>query len=96
MACAAARIGEALPCLGYELPVVAVELESELENAEGGGVAQLAVGLRGEERAMILATRADDKFANAARRIGSAVRCLRAETFVVVVVAIDDASVIST
>ncbi len=45
MAIATAGVGEALPCFGNELPVVAGGLEGELQDAEGGGIAHFTVGL---------------------------------------------------
>ena len=67
---ATAGIREAFPRFGNELPVVGAGLERELQDAKGCRIAQFADGLRGAERAVILATGADDEFANAARGIG--------------------------
>ena len=89
MAIATAGIGEALPCLGNELPVVAAGLEGELQDAEGCGIAHFAVGFCFPEGAVILAAGAHDEFANAARGICSAIRRLRGEALVIVIVAGD-------
>src|SRR5258708_9475921 len=86
---AAAGIGETLPCFGNELPVISVGLERELQDAEGSRIAQFAVGLWRAERAVILAAGANDKFADAARRIGRAIGRLRGEAFVIVIMAGD-------
>src|ERR1700737_145852 len=82
---AAARIGKALPCFGNELPVISVGLERELQDAEGSRIAQFAVGLWRAERAVILAAGADNEFANATRGIGRAIRSLRGEALVIVI-----------
>src|SRR6266852_610821 len=87
---AGAGIGEALPCFGDELPVIAVRLERELQNAESCGLANFAVGFWFAEGPVVFAASADDKFANAALRIGGAVWSLRGEALVVVVVSGDD------
>src|SRR5260370_33503943 len=84
-----AGIGEALPCFGNELPVISVGLERELQDAEGGGIAQFAVGLWRAERTVILAAGANDEFADAARGIGRAIGRLRGKTLVIVIVAGD-------
>src|SRR5260370_971714 len=86
---AAAGIGEALPCFGNELPVISVGLERELQDAEGGGIAQFAIGLWRGERAVILAAGAHDEFADAARGIGRAIGRLRGEALVIVIMAGD-------
>src|SRR5260370_12806232 len=86
---AAAGLGEALPCFGNELPVISVGLERELQDAEGGGIAQFAIGLWRAERAVILAAGTHDEFADAARGIGRAVWCLWREALVIVIVAGD-------
>src|SRR5262252_3207012 len=90
MAGAAARVGEGLPFLGNELPVVTVGAKRQLQNAESCEVANLAVGLRRRKGPMTLSARAGDKLANAASRIAGAVRSLRREAFVVVVMTVDD------
>src|SRR5260370_13893145 len=86
---AAAGMGEALPCFGNELPVISVGLERELQDAEGGGIAQFAIGLWRAERAVILAAGAHDEFADAARGIGRAIGRLRGEALVIVIMAGD-------
>src|SRR5260370_5165137 len=87
---AAAGIGEGLPCFGHEFPVVGVWLKRELENAEGRRIAQFAVGLWRAEWAVILAAGADDEFTNAALGIGRAIRRLRGESLVIVIMASDN------
>jgi len=87
VASAAAGIGEGLPRFGNELPLVRAGLESELEDTEGSGIAYFTVGLHLAERAMILATRTDDEFTDAALGIGGALWRLGGEALVVVVVA---------
>src|SRR5229473_2434009 len=89
VAFAAAGIGEGLPCFRNELPVVAAGLEGELQDSEGSGITQFAVGLWFDEGAVILAAGANDEFANAARGIGGAIGRLRGEALVIVVVAGD-------
>src|SRR2546427_11646441 len=84
---AGARIGEALPRFGNELPVIDFGLEGELQDTEGCRIAQFAVGLRGAERAVILAARANDEFANATLGVGGAARSLRSEALVIMIVA---------
>src|SRR5712664_2208671 len=86
---AAAGIDETLPCFGNELPVISVGLERELQDAEGGGIAQFAIGLWRAERAVILAAGAHNEFADAARGIGRAIGRLRGKTFVIVIMAGD-------
>ena len=86
---AAAGIGEALPCFGNELPVISVGLERELQDAEGRGIAQFAIGLWRAEGAVILAAGANDEFADAARGIGRAIGRLRGKTLVIVIMAGD-------
>src|SRR5216683_1985953 len=89
VAFAATGIGEALPGFGNELPVISVGLERELQDAEGRGIAQFAVGLWRAERTVILAAGANDEFADAARGIGRAIGRLRGKTLVFVIVAGD-------
>src|ERR1700693_3150711 len=90
VAIGAAGIGEALPCLRDELPIVALGFESQFQNAEGCRIARFAVGLRGPEGPNVLATRAGNEFANAALGIRGAFRILRGESFIVMVVTADD------
>ncbi len=87
MASAAAGIGEGLLRFWNELPLVRAGLESELEDTEGSGIAYFTVGLHLAEGAMILATRTDDEFSDAALGIGGALWGLGGEALVVVVVA---------
>src|SRR5689334_8751384 len=87
---AGAGVDEGLPFFGNELPIVAVGAKGELQDAESGEVANLAVGFGRGERAVVFSTGADDKFTNAANRIGSAVRHLRGKPLIVVVVAVDN------
>src|ERR1700752_2081987 len=89
-AVAAAGIGEGLACFGNELPFVGAGLERELQNAKGGGIAHFAVGLGLAEGTMVLAARANDKFADAAFRVGNAIRSLRSKALVIVVVTADN------
>ena len=86
----AAGIGEALPCFGNELPVEGVGPQGELQDAKGCRIAQLAVGLRKAERAVILATGANDEFANAALGVCGAVWSLRSEALIIMIVAADN------
>src|SRR5580658_1360776 len=87
---AGARIDKALPGYRNKLPVIRIWLEHQLEDPEGGRIAQFAVGLGRAEGPVILAAGAHDEFANATRRIGSAVRSLWREALVVMVVAVYD------
>src|SRR6266436_2613855 len=87
---AAAGIRETLPCLRDELPVIAVGLESQLEDAEGIGVARFAVWFWRTEGAMALPAGAGYELADATRRIRRAIRSLRCEAFVIVIVTVDD------
>jgi hypothetical protein len=90
MTIAAAGIGEALPCLRNKLPVVAVGLERELQDPERRGVSQFAVRFRIAKGTMILTPSPSDEFANATLGIWGAFRVLRCETFIVMVVTVDD------
>src|SRR5882762_1019869 len=87
---AGARIGEALPRFGNELPVIGVGLEGELQDSEGCRIAQFAVGLWRAERAVILTARANDEFANAALGVGRAVRSLGSKALIIMIMAADN------
>ena len=52
MTLAAARVGERLPGLGNELPVVARRVQRNFQHAESVGVANFALRLRRAEAAM--------------------------------------------
>jgi hypothetical protein len=83
-------VGEGLARLGNELPIVATEVQGELQDPIGTGVAHLAVGLDDAEGALAPATGADDELPYPLRRIGRALRRLGGEALVVVVVAVQD------
>src|SRR2546425_11848854 len=91
VAAAGAAVGERLPRLGNELPVVAARVERQLEDAERVPVAHLTVRLRGtRDRVVVLAAGADDELANAAGRVRCAGRRLGREALIVVVVPVED------
>ena len=90
VAVSAAGIHKALPFFGNELPVVGVGLEREFENAERGSITQFTVGLGFAEGAMILAAGANNKFADATLGVSRAIRSLRSEALVVVIVAAEN------
>jgi len=85
-----AGVGEGFAGFGEELPVVGVRMESEFEDAEGGGVADLGVGLGGAEGTMVFAAGADDEFADAAGGVGEALGILRSKALVVVIVTVEN------
>ena len=90
MTFAAAGVRKALAGLRDKLPVVALGLESELQDAESCRIAQFAVGFRLSKGTMVFAARAGDEFANSPLWIRSAFRILRGKSFIVVVVTVDD------
>lgn len=73
-----------------EFPTVVAWPQSKLQNAEGSCVAQFAVRMSRAEGAMIFAAGADDKFANATGEVGFAIRSLRGEALVIMIVAVND------
>src|SRR4051812_2725066 len=75
-----AAVGERPARLGDEAPLVAARMQGELEDAEGIGVADLAVRLYQARRSVVPATGADDELPDAAHRVrgsGSLGRCRR-------------------
>ena len=82
------QIGKGFARLGNKLPVVTLGAKHELQNSEGFRVADFAVWFCGTERTMVLASGADDKFADAVESIGLCIGILRREAFVIVIVAI--------
>src|SRR5919109_599109 len=90
MAHAAAGIGVGLPFLGNELPIVAVSAKGELENSESGGIAGFAIWFWRAKGTKAFSASSNNKFSNPANCIGSAVRSLRSEALVVMIVAVDD------
>ena len=89
MAAGAAGVAEARAVDRHELPLIAAGVEREDRDAPGGR-AHLAVGCDARELVERGAAGADDELADAARRIGAAIRILRREALVGVVVAVDD------
>src|SRR5260221_9808971 len=85
-----AGIRKALPFFRDELPVVTIGAQSQFQHTERIGVSHLAVWVRSSKRAVVLSAGADDKFADAALGVGSAIGSLRCETLVIVVVAAQD------
>src|SRR5579864_2986882 len=90
MALGAARIDERFAGLGNKLPVVAARMQSELQYAEGVGIAYFAVGDDGADGPLIFSPGAHHKLSNPARGIGRAIRVLRRKAFVIVIVAGDN------
>src|SRR5439155_23628397 len=85
------RIGERLPRDGNELPIEARRLQSQLEHAEGGIIADHAVrGPGGTEREEAVPARAGDDLDDALHQVQVAARVLRREAFVVVGMAVHD------
>src|SRR5205823_1172531 len=85
------RIGERLPRDGNELPIEARRLQSQLEHAEGGIIADHAVrGPGGIEREEAVPARAGDELDDALHQVQVAARVLRREAFVVVGMAVHD------
>ena len=90
MAVACAGIRKALPCFRNEFPIVRHGLECELEDAESAGVANFTVWFWRGEVAMILASSADDKFADSMGGIRGAIGILWPKALVIVVVTVHD------
>src|SRR5258708_8638683 len=82
-----AGIRKALPFFRDELPVVTIGAQSQFQHTERIGVSHLAVWVRSSKRAVVLAAGADDKFADAALGVGSAIGSLKCETLVIAVLA---------
>src|SRR3954453_3957659 len=82
-------IAEGFAGLGNKLPVVAGRVQRQLDDAERESIAHLAVGDWCAERVVILAARADNELANAARGVGYAGGILRRETLIIMGVAVD-------
>src|SRR4029450_1485673 len=89
MAIVAADIREALAGNRNELPVVPIAPERQLQHSPTSVVAYLAVGKRAGKVRELRPTGADRELANATRGIHDAVRILRREPFITVVVAVD-------
>src|SRR5437762_1391755 len=90
MAGPAARIPERRPRDGNELPAIAAVVERQLQHAEAGVVADLAVGDRRPERIPLFAAAGPrDELAHAPHRIRDTGRRLRCEALVVVLVSAD-------
>src|SRR6266511_2022884 len=87
MAGSASGVGERLAGLGQEAPVVAVCVQGELQHTVRVGVAYLAVRLGRAELVVAGPARPDHELADAACGVEYAVRALRREALVVVVVA---------
>src|SRR4029453_11503034 len=89
MAIAAADIREALAGNRNELPVVPIAPERQLQHSPTSVVADLAVGKRSGKVRELRPTGADDELAHATSRIHDAVRALRSEALITVIVRID-------
>jgi hypothetical protein len=87
---AATRIGEALSCYRNELPIVGLGPQREFQNTKGGHIAYFAIGLRRAKGAEILAASASYEFPDAAPVVGFAIGVLGSESFVVVIVTVDN------
>src|SRR4029077_7824268 len=85
VASAAARVRKGFPGFGNKLPVVSTGTQRQLQDAEGCGVADFAVGVRRPKWPMVLAARAHDEFANATLGVGCGVRRLQSEALVVMI-----------
>src|SRR5690348_5824703 len=83
-------VGEALACHRDKTPVVRTRVQHELEDAVGGRVAPLAVGLRVAERIVTFAAGAHHELANSLNVAPTALGRLRGKTFVVVIVTHED------
>ena len=90
MTSASTGIGEGFAGFGNELPIVAIRPQGQFEDTESVGVAQFAVRDDCSEGPLVLAASANDKFPNTARGIGNAVRALRSEALVVVIMPVHD------
>ena len=66
-----------------------MRMQHQLQNAESGVIANLAIPSRSSKRAVTFAARAGDEFADSPLRIRRAAGRLRSESLVVVVVARD-------
>src|SRR5438477_11647204 len=84
------RISKGLTCDWYELPIEAGCMKSDLNDAVGRAVADIAVwrdcGVKGHQS---FATGPNDEFANAAGCIQIAVRASRRDMIIFVVVDVD-------
>ena len=89
MTCAAAGIGERPALLGDEDSFIRIGKKRKFENPERFIVAHLTIVLGRTEGAQILPASAHHKFTDAVRGIGLALRILRRETLVVVIVAVN-------
>src|SRR5882762_551353 len=88
---ACSRISKRLTRLRNKLPVVALGMQRQLQDAISIVIARLAVRLgRAKHPVRILPPAAHNKFPNAAVLVELPVRILRRETLVVVIVSVDD------
>jgi len=80
-----ARIGEGLARFRYKLPIVAARVQRQLENAEGVGIANFAVGENGGQGGVVGAAAPHNKLANASNGVSDTIWILRRKTFIDVV-----------
>ena len=85
-----AGILERFACLRDEFPLIASGRKRYLQHAERIQIAHFAIGTNHSKRTKILAAGAHHEFADAAAGIGDAVGILWRESFVIVVMAVDD------
>src|SRR5664280_138166 len=83
------RVRKRLACDRNELPVVAVGVKGEFQDAEGAGTAHLRVGADRAHGPLSSAAGADDEFTDAGG-ISDGSRRLQGEALVIMVVAVDD------
>ncbi len=90
MASTGAGIREGFARLRNEFPLVSAGEQRQLQDAERFEGVDFAIRANDSERTKILAAGSHDEFAYAAAGIGSAIRILRSEAFVIVVMSVDD------
>src|ERR1700751_4779782 len=90
MASTGARIRERFSCLRDKFPLISAGREGQLQDAERFEGVDFAIRANDSEWTQILAAGSHNEFADAASGVGDAVRILWRESFVIVVMAVDD------
>src|SRR5258708_6313979 len=90
VASAGAGICEGFACLRDEFPLVSAGRERQPQDAERLQRVHFAIRANDSERTQILVAGSHNEFPDAAAGIGSAVRILWGEAFVIVIMAVDD------
>ena len=89
MATSLTGIREILPGFRNELPIISMRVQCELQHSESSGDAHFAVRpRRRRKRPLMISAGAHHEFADAAFCVGSAVRILRRESLVVMIMPI--------